>query len=282
MILINRSLLEGLPPEIAEEMGSFFDKQDLVQLALVSKSVHALFRNPLQAAKLLHFVKKANFVEAEKIVKTKPLLMFQYISLKNNPHDINQIISPLMLASSLRDIDTLNIFFNEIKNSKYETRFLDQAHQAVPIILEPLFAAYEKLKKDYRDWLIWNIDDQPLKAAWFNLGSIQHKLLPNHILKNFYNSNVTFNSESNGDVIPVTASTENLPMVRGDFCSPVTLQNVHDKSIMAMFHSFDIVIMQAKKDLKFFRDLWNKKNQDFLELLAQLEPSNSKTQKMKY
>lgn len=185
-----------IPQELAEnEIAPHCDAKRLATLVRLSKPMQTLFQKPLLAAKLLHFIKRANYIGIKKILTDHPQTIFQSIS-HEKADGTYETISPLRYAFKIYDTYTWKMFYEKIKNNATDVnRFLKQAsEQTEHINLAPLFTASEAYIEQCRLYEGNLTAYSAVRLAILNIGKIQHKIVPRHMsiqfcLKGLYSVN---------------------------------------------------------------------------------------------
>lgn len=184
--------LEQIPKGVAQEIGSHLEGKDLVSVSLASKKTLSFFQKSLQAAKLLHFVKEANYISANKIINTEPLLMFQCARYQN------ETISPLKLAFKLLDTRMWEMFYDVIKhNAQFVAKFIKQADEQTELVdLKYFVDAYDCFVQAHHSFAMENLTEKQLAQVWLQVGYVQRMVLPRHMLKEFSHKNCTWSPKS--------------------------------------------------------------------------------------
>ena len=146
-----------------------------------------------KAAKLLGYVKKADYVAIEKMLNKNPTLMFIQVKDVDNKN-----ISPLQKAFELYDTYSWKMLYEKIKDQpELVEKFTGQAHQQKEHInLKPLFDAYAAYDAQVQLWFKNKISDTQIDADWIQLGKKQRELLPTHMLREFCREGDSWNKTS--------------------------------------------------------------------------------------
>jgi len=156
---------------------------------------------------LLNSVEHADYEQVEKIIADEPALMFGHVNYKFRDGS-RECISPLQCAFKLYDTYMWKIFYERIRREanpnlqqEYVKRYIKQMQeQTTHIDLEPLFEAYTEYERQYQLWVDDEITNEKLDEEWFKLGTVQKRMLPIHILKEFSREGYTWSASSSFDV----------------------------------------------------------------------------------
>lgn len=173
------SLLEELTPEIAtDQLAPYLDSTSVNRLMQTSKHMYLLFREPYYFNKLIHCIFSADYRAASKLIGMQPKIIFKYGNT-NYPNGDTRWKNGLTLACELLDAYMLEIFKKAIldmHDDALEKLFYTQILTTKTCVdLSPLFDIYPDMD-----------------IYWKEIASMQRKLVPYHMLKEFCRTGVSY------------------------------------------------------------------------------------------
>lgn len=195
------SSLNELPIELGSHIGNHLNQTSLYTASLVSRGVNKLFQQTLTAAKLLHYVLRADYDAVEKIIDTDPSLIFQETNYMRSDGGVESI-SSLNYSFKVYDTYMYKLFLEKIvDNQNHIDLYKSLAHKQVKHInLQPLLVEYINFKRKLGEWFECKISDQSLDHEWLKVAIKQRELLPTHMLREFCRKVDCWYQESTFDV----------------------------------------------------------------------------------
>jgi|GEM_PF-1734425 len=161
-----------------------------------------------QSAFLMYAVLYANYDAAERVINDNPASMFESRDFVY-PDGSKECISPLKYAFKVYDTYMWEMFYERIEKEtnptlrqQYIKQYMKQMlEQTTHIDLSLLFEAYIKCEtKDRHYWRHKDIAYEEVKKECFNVGMIQRRILPVHMLKEFSREGDIWRADSSFDI----------------------------------------------------------------------------------